>query len=46
MALFEAAVAGKADYIVSSDRHLLDLKEVEGVRILNPGDFERAILKP
>lgn len=42
----EAAVAGKADYIVSSDRHLLDLKEVEGVRILKPGDFERAILKP
>lgn len=42
----EAAVAGKASYIISSDRHLLDLKEFEGVRILKPGDFERTILKP
>jgi len=39
----EAAVAGKADYIISSDRHLLDLKEFESIMILKPGDFERAI---
>ena len=39
----EAAVAGKVDYIISSDRHLLDLKEFEGVEILKPGDFERSI---
>jgi putative PIN family toxin of toxin-antitoxin system len=41
----EAAVAGKADYIISSDRHLLELKEFEGVKILKPGVFERDILK-
>ncbi len=28
------AVAGKADYIVSGDRHLLELNEYEGVKIV------------
>ena len=40
----EAAVAGKADYVISSDHHLLDLKEFEGVKILKPGAFERTVL--
>ena len=40
----EAAVAGKADYIISSDRHLLDLKEFEGVEILKPSSFEKELL--
>jgi len=39
----EAAVAGKADYIISSDRDLLDLKEFEGIKILKPGAFEREV---
>lgn len=39
----EAAVAGKADYIVTSDSDLLDMKEFEGVRILKPGVFEREV---
>lgn len=34
-----AAIGGRADWVVSLDRHLLDLAEVEGVRILRPGDF-------
>jgi len=37
----EAAVAGKADYVVSNDRHLLDLGEYGGVRIIRPGAFMR-----
>ena len=39
----EAAVAGKADYIITSDRDLLDLKEFEGIKILKPGAFEREV---
>ena len=34
-----AAVEGGADYIVSGDHHLLDLKVYDGVRIITPGDF-------
>lgn len=37
----EAAVAGKADYVISSDHHLLELKEFEGIKILKPGAFEK-----
>lgn len=33
------AVAGKAHYLVSSDKDLLDLKQYEGVCILDPGTF-------
>jgi putative PIN family toxin of toxin-antitoxin system len=32
------AVAGNAAYIVSGDRHLLELKEYKGVSILKPAD--------
>lgn len=34
-----AATDGLVDYIVSGDRHLLDLGVHEGVRILSPRDF-------
>jgi putative PIN family toxin of toxin-antitoxin system len=34
-----AAIGGRADWVVSLDRHLIDLAEVDGVRILRPGDF-------
>jgi len=33
------AVEGKAHYLVSSDKDLLDLGQYEGVCILNPGQF-------
>lgn len=33
------AVAGQADYIVSGDRHLLDLGQHEGIRIIRPAIF-------
>ncbi len=35
----ECALAGDAQYIVSGDAHLLDLKEHRGVRILTPMEF-------
>ncbi len=34
-----AALEADADYIVSGDNDLLDLKEYEGIKILSPNDF-------
>ena len=34
-----AATEGLADYIVSGDRHLLDLAEYGGIRIVTPRTF-------
>jgi predicted nucleic acid-binding protein len=33
------ALAGEAEYIVSGDPHLLDLREYQGIRILSPAAF-------
>ncbi len=38
---FEAALAGKADYIISNDRHLLDHDGWRGIRVVKPGEFLR-----
>jgi len=35
----EAGIAGKADFIVSQDKHLLKIKSYRGVNILNPEEF-------
>jgi uncharacterized protein len=35
----EAAVEGKAEYIVSQDKHLLVLKEFRTVKIFHPDEF-------
>lgn len=35
----ECAVEGGADFIISGDRHLKDLKVFRGIRIVNPADF-------
>ena len=35
----EAAVAGNVDYIVSGDRHLLDLDSFQGIEIVEPRAF-------
>ncbi len=35
----EAALAGEASYVVSGDRHLLDLKRYRGIQILAPNEF-------
>lgn len=34
-----AAIEGQANYIVSGDQHLLELKEYEGHKIVSPRDF-------
>ncbi|MCG2722043.1 MAG: putative toxin-antitoxin system toxin component, PIN family, partial [Thermodesulfovibrionales bacterium] len=35
----ECALTCKADYIVSGDRHLLNLKEYAGIKILKASEF-------
>jgi len=42
MKLVEAAVGGEAEMLVTSDRHLLDAGEADGVRIVTP---EEAIVR-
>ena len=41
-----AATDGLADFIVSGDRHLLDLEVYEGIRILSPRDFLTILAGP
>lgn len=42
--ILACAVAGKADYIVSGDEHLLALGEYRGIKILTPRDFVMDVL--
>ena len=37
--ILESAVEAKADYLVTSDNHLLSLDEYRGVKIINPAQF-------
>ena len=37
--ILECAVSGNANYLISGDKHLLNLKEHEGIMILNAKDF-------
>lgn len=37
--VLECGIAGRADYIVSGNAHLLALKEFEGIRIVTPAEF-------
>lgn len=37
--ILECAVAGQADYIVSGDHHLLDMRQFEGIPILKINEF-------
>ncbi len=39
----ECAVAGKADYIITSDRHLLPLKRFGGTEIVTPTRFLKLV---
>ncbi len=38
-AFLECAVDGRADYIVSGDRHLLGLGTYRGIQIISPREF-------
>jgi putative PIN family toxin of toxin-antitoxin system len=44
--ILECAVAGKADVIVSGDRHLRDLRSYQGIPIVRPVDFRRMLGSP
>ncbi|MFH1610944.1 MAG: putative toxin-antitoxin system toxin component, PIN family [Patescibacteria group bacterium] len=33
------ALSAKAEYIISSDRHILDLREYENIKMVDPKDF-------
>jgi len=37
--ILECAKSGKVDFIVSSDNHLLKLKEFENIKIITPTTF-------
>lgn len=37
--ILECALAGKSDYVVTGDKHLLDLGQFKGTRIVTPADF-------
>lgn len=37
--ILECAVEADADYIVSGDRHLLDLEKYEDIKIVTPAEF-------
>ena len=39
----ECAVSGKADLVVSGDRDLLSLKEIENIRIVTPNELRNLI---
>jgi len=39
----EAAVYGEADFIVSQDKHLLNLKEYNGIKIVRPEEAVKAV---
>jgi putative PIN family toxin of toxin-antitoxin system len=41
--ILECGVEGKANYIVSGDKHLLTLKEYKGMKILSPAQFLRIV---
>lgn len=38
-AILEAALEGKADFIITGDNHLLKLKKFKNIRIVNPSSF-------
>ncbi len=42
--VLECALKGKASVIVSGDRHLLELREYQGIPILRPAEFLRRLL--
>ena len=41
--VLECAFEGKADFIISQDKHLLKLKEFEQIKIISPEEFVRLV---
>ncbi len=42
--VLEAAIAGNVEYVVTQDRHLLKLKEYNGIKIMTPEEFLKICL--
>ncbi len=40
------AISGDADYIVSNDKHLLELNRIKGVQVIRPDELVLLIDKP
>ena len=43
--ILECALACKADFIVTQDKHLLKLKEFRGIKVVTPTEFLRILEK-
>lgn len=43
--VLSTALEGKVDYIVSGDRHLLNLGDYQGIQIVPPAEFFRTLAK-
>lgn len=43
--ILEAALDGKADYIISYDKHLLNMLEFRKIKIIKPNEFLKLINK-
>lgn len=41
--IIECALEAEANYIVTGDKHLLDIKEFEGIKIIAPADFLKIV---
>ncbi len=41
--IIECAVAGKVDYIISQDKHLLNLKSYAGIKIITPEELLKMV---
>ena len=39
----EAAIEGQAQYIISQDKHLLKIKEYQGIKIVSPEEFLKVL---
>lgn len=44
--IIAAAIEGKADYIISEDKHLRDLKEHQGIKIMSRDELAAALDQP
>ena len=43
--ILECGLEAKADFIISGDHHLLELKEHQGIRIITPSDLMKGYCK-
>ena len=41
----ECAIEGRAQYVVTGDKHLLDIGEYSGIIILSPAAFVTAVIE-